>query len=263
MDGAYKSFTDYLLEKDITVVENFNSPIEADMNNITFHDLERQLALISELHKKVMGYKGYLGKRLENKTGATIEQYKVNIKRLKRYLKNIRMNAASSDFERSLLKVGNVHLNRAEGCISLIYDSGYMDIIERSMKRTEICFGNIDFTNINSSESNTEIIDISKSCYNTVEMDCFNLLSKYKRKGLKVDYTKLVKSFCQFEGLGENSLKLILALLSYPYDFMKCCNRYRERTKDWSEEEYGESLKRAISKEGETLISITRGTGDA
>lgn len=252
-DEVYKSFVEYLNSKDIKVLEKIDNENLVNEGIISEDMVEMQLYELSEFHKKIMGYKSYMGKRLDNKTGSTVEQYKVNVKRLKRYLKNIRLNSASGDFERMLLKVGFDYLQRAENCIAKIYESGFMNIIERSMKRTEICVGNPDFNNVRRIGDELILISIDKCCYNNVEMDCFNLLCKYIRKGIKLDYKKLVERFCEFENLEKNSYDFILALLSYPYAFMKCCNRYRERSKEWSEEEYKDRLEKAILKDGEPL----------
>lgn len=251
-DELYKSFLEYLLSKDISIVESFKDK-EAQIDKIDENTIEKQLMLIGEFQNKVMGYKGYMGKRLNNKTGSVVEQYKVHIKRLRRYLKNIRVNSASSNFERALLKKGNDYLQRAESCISEIFSSGYMDIIKRSMDRTEICLGNVDFNNLRKGEK-LEVISIDKCSYNNVEMDCFSLLSRYKRKGVKLDWRYLADKYCEFTELPKESSRFILALLSYPYAFMKCCNRYRERTKDWSEEEYEDRLEKAIIRDGEILF---------
>jgi hypothetical protein len=253
-DELYISFLEYLSSKDIVLLGKFENKVTTDITDISNDIAEQQLYAISEFHKKVMGYKGYMGKRLDNKTGGIIEQFKVNVKRLKRYLKNIRMNSASTDFERMLLKVGFEYLQRAENCISEAYNSGYMNIIERSMKKTEICLGNTDFNGVRINSEVVEVSSIDKCCYNNVEMDCFLLLSKYKRRGVNLDYRSLVKKFCEFEELGENSYNFILALLSYPYAFMKCCNRYRERSKEWNEEEYEDKLSKALLKDGESLL---------
>jgi hypothetical protein len=249
-DELYKSFLEYLSLKNIRLVDNFENNNNSELNNITQEKLEKQLYIISEFHKRVMGYKGYMGKRLDNKTGSLMEQYKVNIKRLRRYLKNIRLNSANGDFERVLLKDGYKFLQKAENCISEAYNSGYMNIIERSMKKTEICLGVTDFNNLRENNSDIEVSSLSKCCYNNVEMDCFYLLSKYVRKGINLDYKKLAERFCEYEGLDENSSSFILALLAYPRDFMKCCDRYREKSKEWSEEEYKDSLEKAILKDG-------------
>lgn len=252
-DELYKSFLDFLWSKNIKVLENVKKE-PVILNNTMEEEILKQLYLISEFHKKTMGYKGYMGLRLDNKTGSTVEQFKVSIKRLKRYLKNIRLNAASSDFERKLLKIGFDYIKRAESCISEIMNLGYMDIIERSMNRTEICLGNTSFESLNKTDDVLEIGSLSKCSYNNIEMDCYYLLSKYRKRNLKVDYKDIVNKYCEYEKLNEKSSKFILALLSYPYEFMRCCNRYREKSKDWSEEEYQERLQKAILRDGEVLF---------
>ncbi|MFL0245835.1 spore coat protein [Candidatus Clostridium stratigraminis] len=252
-DELYKSFVDFLCVKDISVLESEKSELKT-LINIKEEELLNQLFIISEFHKKAMGYKGYMGLRLDNKTGSQVEQYKVSTKRLKRYLKNIRINSASSDFERKLLKVGFEYIKRCDGCISEIMNAGYMDLIERSMKRTEICIGNPNFSNLSKKDNFIEIVTLSKCSYNNVEMDCFYLLNKFRKRNLSLDYKALVKKFCEYEDLNEKSLRFILALLSYPSEFIRCCNRYREKSKDWSEEEYGERLNAAILKDGEVLF---------
>jgi hypothetical protein len=253
-DELYKSFLDYLSSKGIHQVGAFEFCKLPQLASIDENEMEKQLYILSDFHSKVIGYSGYMGKRLDNKTGSVVEQYKVNIKRLKRYLKNIRVNSANSNFERRLLKEGFEYLQRAEKCISEAYNAGYMAIIERSMKRTELCLGSADFNNIVKNEDIIEVVSLEKCCYNNIEIDCFSLLAKYKSKGVKLDYKMLVDKFCEFEGLGEESSIFILALLSYPQNFMKCCNRYRERKKDWSEEEYEDRLVKAMMKDGEPLI---------
>lgn len=251
-DELFEPFLEYLMSKDINVVKNFKDKYVLT-NNIDESLMANQLMLINEFQNKAMGYKGYMGKRLNNKTGSIVEQYKVYIKRLKRYLKNIKMNTPENDFEEMLLKVGNEYIKRAEYCISEIFNSGYMDIIKRSMDRTEICIGDADFSNLRKTDK-LEIINIDKCNYNNIEIDCFNILSKYKRKGIKLDFKYLVDDFCKYSNLSKESNRFILALLSYPYEFMKCFNRYREKTKELSEEEYENKLKKAIIKDGEVLF---------
>lgn len=251
-DELYKALLEFFETVDIRQgEETATSVIMEDLNE---QMVSEKLKLISEFHKRAMGYKGYMGLRLDNKTGSTVEQFKVSIKRLKRYLKNIRINSASSNFERKLLKVGFDYVQRAENCISEIMASGYMDIIGRSMKRTEICLGNTSFQELNELGGTIFVSSLKKCSYNNVEMDCYYFLYKCRKKELKLDYKKLVEEYCEYEELGENSVRFILTLLSYPCEFMRCCNRYRERIKDWSEEEYEERLDKAILRDGEVLI---------
>ena len=96
------------------------------------------------------------------------------------------------------------------------------------MRRCEICLGNTDFQNLRTNDF-INVVDFNNCSYNMVEMDCLPLLSRLKRKGAKLDFCKLAKEFCYIEGLDANSEKFLIALISFPHEFMKCCNRYRIR----------------------------------
>lgn len=250
---VYDSFGEYLNSKGIVLYRKKEEDIIANLKHIDEAIVNKQLENINEFHKRVLGYNSYKGERLENKTGNTVEQYKVNIKRMKRYLKNIRMNGASSNFERALLRKGNDYIQRAEASITEIYNSGYVNILERSMGRNEICLGNTYFDNL-AYEDKLIVANIDKCAYNNVEMDCFYLLGRLKRKGINLDYRLLIARFCCLENLDNRSFRFLLALLSYPYAFMKCSNRYREKSKEWSEEEYDTNLEKALNKDGYSLL---------
>lgn len=45
---------------------------------------------LSKFHKEVRGYNNYIGYRLEDKRGRTVEQYKIYIKKIKRQYESIK-----------------------------------------------------------------------------------------------------------------------------------------------------------------------------
>ena len=121
------------------------------------------------------------------------------------------------------------------------------------MRRGEICIGNTSFQNLRQNNS-IEVVSFENCSYNMVEMDCFLLLSKLKRKGVKLDFHKLAKEFCYIEGLDESSSKFLIALISYPHEFMKCCNRYRAGKKMWNEDRFSEKIVKALIQDGDSLF---------
>ncbi|KEI11042.1 spore coat protein [Clostridium botulinum C] len=184
-----------------------------------------QLHIISEFHKRSMGYNDYIGHRLEDKRGRTIEQYKVYLKRVNREYKDINQNSPRNDFEKILLQYGEEYLKKAERAIKVIYENGYLEIIKRSMKRNEICLGNTYFNNLRKIKF-IETLNLEKCFYDLVEIDAANFLKKLIKKKLKLDYKVLIDKFCEFEKLDNKSNVFLKALISYPSEFMKCCSKY-------------------------------------
>lgn len=244
-------FIKYLESRDIKVVKYPKE--QTRYQNITEAMIKNQVLNICEFHKKTIGYMEIMNKKLDNNIGKTVEQYKVYIKRLSRDLEDLKNKTPNSEFEQIILDKGEEYLTRARKCINTIYINNYLGLIMRSMNRAEICLGDTNFDNLGKVET-IEIRDIKDCCYNMVEMDLVYLLGKVKRRGIEVDFNSLIKEFCNLESLEQDSEKFITSMISYPYEFMKCCNRYREKSKSWTEDEYVLKLKKAISAEGSSLI---------
>lgn len=250
-DNLTVCFINYLESKGIKQVENFKNEIQYE--DITTALVEEQIFNINEFHTRTLGYMELMNKRLDNNIGKTVEQYKVYIRRLEKELDNLNKKGPSNNFEKQLVEYGDLYLKRAKKCIDNIYMNNYIGLIMRSMNRAEVCLGNTSFDNLRK-ESILEVRSVDNCCYNMLEMDLIYFLGKIRRKGVEVDFNILIKEFCRLEALESDSEKFILSILSYPYEFMKCCNRYRERTKKWTEDEYALKLEKAILLDGYSLI---------
>ena len=221
--------------------------------NVTKQLIIQQFGAIYDFHEKSLGFDGYLRNRINNNTGKVIEEYKLSIKRLAKDISNIKREQPKNSFEELIMKYGDEFISRGEQCIREIYNSGYIEIIRRSMVRTEICLGDTSFKNLRKNDF-TEVVSFEDCCYNMVEMDCFFLLNKLKRKGVKLDYNSLVKEFCYIEGLDISSSKFLLALISYPYEFMKYCNKYREGKKQCNGEDFTGRIMNALAQKEDFLL---------
>jgi len=215
------------------------------INNIYAKD---HLRLISKFHIEAKEYKFPINKGIKNNLGKTIEEYKVDIKKAGKYLEK----------NKELLdKNAEIFLKRAEDCVKLAEKSHYIDLIKRSMTRSEICIGNNIPLNT-SGVNEIFVMNIEDCSYDLIEMDGILYLSKLKRKGIKLNYKKLIKWYCQDEGLGLDSEKFMLALLSYPREFLKCIERYRLNKREWTEDEFISNIEQSFKKDGISLIGVSR-----
>ncbi len=249
--SIYNDFSEYMMFKGVKNVR------ATDFKNIDLDITEelviKQLGNIYDFHEKSRGFNGYLRSRLNNNTGKLIEEYKIYNKKLESDIKNIKRNEPKNAFEQLVIKYGEAVIKRGEECINEVYHKDYIGIISRSMRRGEICLGNTDFKNL-LKDNFVYVVSFEDSSYNMVEMDCIVLLSKLKRKGLKLNFRKLAGEFCYIEGLDANSLGFVLALVSYPYAFMRCCNKYRECKNKINEDRFTKKLIKAISQDGDSLF---------
>lgn len=250
-DNIELCFIEYLKSRGISVVKEFKEELKQEQ--LTLGGIKEQISIISEFHRKALGYTGVMNKRLDNNIGKTVERYRIYTKRLKKDLEIVRDCNNRSYFHEKLNKVGKKYLIRAEKCMDNLYKNNYVNLIIRSMDRVEMCLTDTYFDNLKKKED-IEVVNIKGCCYNMVEMDLAYFLNRIKRKGIDVNFNELIKEFCAYESLNDNSLQFILSIISYPYHFMKCCNRYRYNTKNWTEEQYALKLDESMNEDGESLI---------
>lgn len=252
-DILFESFCEDLKNMGIYEVRGFEKDELSAEKDISEKDVLEQIKIIGECHRLLLSYEGRINKRLDNSTGKKVEQYKVYTKKLKRDIRKLKDTVDKNSLERMILEYGEKFIERADACINEVYAADYYGLISRSMKRNEICIGNTSLNNLRK-KKNIEIIDLSHCSYNMVECDVLYFLSKLKRSKVNLDWEGLIKEFCVLEGLDINSERFIIAMLSYPHEFMKYYNRYKYRKKDWSDKEYEMKLTRAIEKDGDSLI---------
>ncbi|MCB2289231.1 hypothetical protein LGK97_05565 [Clostridium sp. CS001] len=252
--SIYNDFSDYMTFNGINNVERIEVEFKYKNTKIGITEglIINQFDAMRDFHEKAMGFNGYVRNKLNNNTGKVVEEYKVSIRKLSADINIIKSNGAKNSFEELIVKYGDKFINKGEECIREIYKSDYIGIITRSMRRTEICLGDTDFRNLGK-DNLTNVVSFGNCSYNMLEMDCFFLLSRLKRKGMKLDFKKLAKEFCYIEGLNENSSEFLIALISYPYEFVRCCNKYRVGKNKWNEEKFPEKLIKTIIEERDFL----------
>lgn len=250
----YDSFQDYAKEQGIKKVDFILKNNEALSKKLLEERVLSQLHFIAEFHNIACGFNGYLKKRINNDTCKLVEEYKVQVKRLRKHLEKIKEQEGKNELENFICSEGEKQLERAAQCLDFIGENNYMDLISRSMKNIEICLTDVDFDNLVKNET-LEIVNFDDVAYNLVEMDAYYLLYKLKKRGFVIDFYKCLDKFCSLEGLEDSSKNFILALLSYPHEFMRIYEKYRRNKKSWTENEYIRRFSDAIREDGISFIN--------
>lgn len=239
------SLKQYLEVNDINFSTNNHVVKKSDINE---EEVIKQFYLINRLHKLLNNYNGYDVKNIDNKTGRLVEKYKMEIRLGKRYIKNIKENNLSDDFESILLSC----LERGEKCI-LKASKNYVELIKRSMKNREICLHNCYFDNL---YENKKIVigDITSICFDMFEVDGINFIIEIKESKNKLDLEKLIHEYVCIEKLDGYSEEFIKAIVSYPSEVMKWFRRYIKDEEKFPKEYYVKRIEKAAKKDGKSII---------
>lgn len=245
----------YRLLNNMLVNKGHSIDKEYNIKNIENSEaIERKLEALALFHKETLGYKFNIEERIPNTLGKNFEDAKVDLRKFKREINSIKSKKCISPLENVLLKNGDEYIDRGEKAIHLAYNSDYISLIKRSMKRWEINFGSkaIDFLDI---DEKLKIKTLNDCSYDMIEWDYIHLIIKIKRKGINFPIREVLKTCTIKENLNEDSFNFMMAMSDFPYDFMKNFNRYMENKNTWTIDEMEERMNRAILRDGCSILS--------
>jgi len=241
---------EYLNIRQITIIGQYFSCDK----NMERKDIISQINLIVELHKTLVGCNFNGMSRIKSTIGKEVEDYKVQIKKLQRHYDYIVSKPCTNEVEKLILSDGKIMLKQAKEALNHIYGHDYFGVIKRSMNREEICIGKVDRNNLRKNKEKIEIGTIKEMTYNLVEEDLYNYIKKLQRKEFDIDEEELIKIFVHGSHLSFNSFDYLRGLCSYPKDFFKAWEKYRDSKKEKTNEEILLGLKKSLKYESKSFI---------
>ncbi|MGL5244664.1 MAG: hypothetical protein ACRC7R_05740, partial [Sarcina sp.] len=205
MNDKQMNLIKFLSEKKI-YIESYHKDTSED-NKAIEKKINNHITILGEFHNKCRGVKDIYSLGLSSFIWKDIEEMKVWNRRVERII------------DINLIKQRHI-VNIANDCIKNIYDIDYTSLIKRSMKTKEICIGKPYHSTI-WKDSTIKILDVSKICFNMVEIDYYKYLRKLKRKGFELNWNGIIENIVILEKLNRDSYLFLKYLIEYPYEHMK------------------------------------------
>jgi len=212
--------------------------------------------LIAAFHKAAEGYTPPPGGKCKSDWGRWIEKYRKQCRALKKYLIQIKDKEDKTRFEKIFVRESDPFIKRMEESIDLLKKNGYIDVVEESMKKRQVCLNSFKKNSFYKENSNINIKSLSKCRYDIIEKDIAELLQKlleFKSKRKIEDIAKLIEIYHKENPLNENSIDIIKAFILFPEEYEKVCSRYYKGKDKWTEKMYIERLKKAIDYENKKI----------
>lgn len=212
------------------------------------NDILRQIDILCKFHKSTGNIKGEYLLVLDSNLGKRLQKLKIQERRNERYFNELKVKGAEDKFEKILLENCSGLFSQAKRSLDQAEDKGqYISLIFRSMNRNELSIGDGSSENLFYSNG-VKVKNIKKISLDMVEWDLINFLFKVKRKNIKFDLDNAIKTFVTCEGLDQKSEEFIKAILEYPLDFMRLCEKRRQNKKSWTNQQYENKLYMCINK---------------
>lgn len=246
----YKDINEFLSNRGVIIEK-----LETISDKQLYLDTINSIKALNEFHKLSKGYKFTLHEVIPSLLGKRVEACLVDTIKLKRFIYREEKKANSTENEKIILKLSKQMISRCEKDISNISRYEYRGLINRSINNMEVCLGNSCDGNI-ILENNVLHIGSVKQCnYNLIEEDYIKLILCWKKKLEYINLKEIVSYICNLENLDDISYRYIEGYIDFPYNFMKNFNRYREKNKNWSDDQYKNKILRGIDKDGLSILN--------
>lgn len=222
------------------------------------------IKFLADFHRATQGYCPPLGGKVKSDWGKWIEKYKKQYRGLKRYKDQVIEKESRSSFEEMFLKNCDVYLNRMEMSINVLKNNGFLDNVEESMRKHQICIGNFKTSNFCKRKSGIYIKSLDKCRYDMIEKDIGDILQKLIEYGSECSEARLaglISLYHKKNPLNRNSMDIIKAFIMFPDEYEKVCSRYYKGKSKWTEDIYIKKLNGAISFE-EKKTGLIEALGD-
>jgi Ser/Thr protein kinase RdoA (MazF antagonist) len=208
--------------------------------------------LLAKFHNAAEGFIQPPGIKIRVGWGKRMERCRVMTIKLEKYCAVLK-RAASNEFEEMTAEYAENLLKRARASMKVLRSLDYLNSLEGSMKRKEIC--------LNAISSNTAVVvnekiiitKVFEMGYNMVEEDIASLISKVIQETQDAAvFDRMIEKYQSHRYLGEKSINIIKALVSYPFESIKVITRYQKHPELYGV--YLEKFRGYVSKERWTDI---------
>lgn len=194
--------------------------------------------LLAKFHNAAEGFIQPPGIKLRVDWGKRMERLRTSTSRLEKYINYINSKEKLNEFEEYTLKYTEMLIKRAKTSMKILKSLGYLRALEGSMKRKEICINGISNRTAIISGDRLVISKIFELGYNMVEEDIAALIKKViQETGDKTLFDRISSKYFKIREAGEDSEKIIRALVSYPSDSVKVILKYYDHARNVPEED--------------------------
>ena len=209
---------------------------------------DKAIRLLGRFHKKAVGYLPPSGGKCKSNWGKWIEKYIKESKLLKKYMNEVLNKEEKTEFEDIFLSECHMYIDRMDKAIEILKNNNYVQAIEDSMKRHQLCICDFKQSNLYIKDKKVYIKSLDKCKYDIVEKDIADFLEEMLKASPEMKLEELVRLISLYEKenkLSKNSVNIISAFIIYPSSYEKVCSRYYKGKDKWDDKEYISKLNEA------------------
>jgi spore coat protein, CotS family len=210
------------------------------------------IGLIAHFHRCTEGYTPPVGGKCKSCWGKWIDIYRRELRELKKIKEYAELRNEKSPFDKLFLKSCDRYLYNMEAAIQILKRKGYLDSVEESMKKRQVCLHEIKQSNFCYRRSEIYIKSLTECRYDIVESDIALFFMEMVKKNENISSIRInsmLNKYTKINSLGPNSIDIMKAFISYPERYVKVCLKYYGKKNRKSEDAYIRKLHSSINHE--------------
>ncbi|WP_446898273.1 CotS family spore coat protein [Clostridium sp. LBM24168] len=215
---------------------NFNNPI----------DLTIVSKSLGELHRASEGFKTNL--RSKYNIGKTIDTFKRRIEEMEFFKNIVNIHEKKNAFDEIFIKDADYYIDEIKKSINMLEDAGYYKLCSEDDKIV-VCHNDLAYHNVLIKGGEAYFIDFDYALIDIKVHDLCNFINKViKNFAFDINKAKLIiKNYCKTNSLSSREIKVLDAMLNFPYDFYTISRDYYARRKEWDESVFLERIRKKAS----------------
>lgn len=215
----------YIFNNSVYTMSDYIDGVECDLSK----NLKEAVEELAVMHKIAVGLPKY------NPSQNLNELYKKRLIEMGRLKKKILNSSNFTNLDIMILKNYDYYYNQCKEAICMIEASNYKNFMELVKAKGILCHNNYREENIIINVNGVYITNF-ESCNCDIQIvDLVNIIRRYLKKSYfdEVEAYKLLEVYNKIKPLDNEELKIITAMITFPYKFLKICNLYYNKRRSW------------------------------
>lgn len=217
----------YIFNDCIYVMSEHIEGVECELNK----NLDLAVEQLAAMHKVSSG----LNPSICNEPVNLIDLYKKRTIEMVRLKKRISSMSNLTNLDLLILKNYDAYYEQCVQSIEMLENSQYNMQIQTAKQRGDFCHNNYREENIIINVKGVYIRNFENSCCDMHSVDLVNIIRRYMKKTYcdEQQAFNILETYNKTNPINKEDITIILAMLTFPYKFLKVCNIYYNKRRSW------------------------------
>ena len=242
----------FIFDDEIYTVSNYIEGVEIDLSR-NLIEVSRTLATMHKSATEVRSNKS-------EKNGDLISVLEKRITEMSRLKKRILQLSSRSKLDVMILKNYDYYYDLAQKSMEMLKNSDYRELMKNAFNNGDFCHNNCREENFILNVKDLYIVNFEE-CENNLHItDLANIIRRCIKNlsCTEKDAFLILEEYSKIRDISYQEKKVLMAMLIFPYKFLKVCNKYYNSRKNWVQNNISYSLEQYCSnkEKNENFLKI-------